>query len=298
MFARGVTLCAALAFSGCTPEPPAAAQVIARNPSGWAASCADWDEWAKAGPPFRVHGNTYYVGTCGITALLVAGDQGHVLIDGGTEAGAAAVAANIEALGFRLTDVKLLLHSHEHFDHVGGLAELQRRSGGRLLASAEAAPVLRSGVSAAEDPQAGMHEPFAAARVDGLVVDGQPVRLGALSLTPVATPGHTPGALSWQWRSCEGRDCATIVYADSLSPISRDGYRFSDHPAYVEAFRRGLERLGSLDCTILLTPHPSASGLRERLLQGDLAAGPTCSDYAAGIKVRLDQRLLEEAGRK
>lgn len=297
MFARGVALCAALALNGCTPEPPAAAQVIARNPSGWVASCADWDEWDTAGPPFRVHGNTYYVGTCGITALLVAGDQGHVLIDGGTEAGAAAVAANIEALGFRLTDVKLLLHSHEHFDHVGGLAELKRRTGARLLASAEAAPVLASGRESADDPQFGMHEPFDAARVDGQVVSGEAVRLGDLTLMPVATPGHTPGALSWQWQSCDGEDCRTIVYADSLSPISSDAYRFSDHPAYVADFREGLFRLAGLDCAILLTPHPSASEMRKRLLAGSLAAEPRCEAYAAGIRSRLDARLAEEAAK-
>ncbi len=293
MSARALALSAALLSASCAPAPQVA-PLSSGQWGEWTRACADWDDWDKAGPPFRVHGNTYYVGTCGITALLVVGDDGHVLIDGGTAAGAAAIAANIEALGFQLADVKVLLHSHEHFDHVGGLAELQRRTGGRLLASAEAAPVLASGRESADDPQFGMHEPFPAARVDGPAVPGETVRLGDLALMPVGTPGHTPGALSWQWQSCNGEDCRTIVYADSLSPISSDAYRFSDHPAYIADFREGLLRLASLDCAILLTPHPSASEMRKRLLAGSLTEEPRCEAYAAGIRSRLDARLAEE----
>src|SRR5690606_31895327 len=250
---RGV-VAAAAALAACAPTVAQEAAPDAQ--AQWAHTCAEWDDWDKPGPPFRVHGNTYYVGTCGIAAILVTGDDGHVLIDGGTEAGAAMIAANIEALGFALADVKLLLHSPEHFDHVGGLAELQRRSGARLLASPEAAPVLASGTTSDEDPQAGMHDPFPAARVDGQIVAGEPVRLGSLALTPVATPGHTAGALSWRWRSCEAGDCREIAYADSLSPVSSDSYRFIDHPAWVEAYRAGIERLAAVRCDIVLTPHP------------------------------------------
>ena len=90
-----------------------------------AAVCKEWDDWDKPAPPVRIHANTYLVGTCGISAILIAGDEGHVLIDSGTEAGAELVAENIRQLGFRLGDIKYLLMSHEHFDHVGGLARLQ-----------------------------------------------------------------------------------------------------------------------------------------------------------------------------
>lgn len=294
MFARVAAL--ALAVGACAPQatPPIAA--AAPPPGEWVAQCADADDWDKAGPPFRVHGNTYYVGTCGIAALLIAGDEGHVLIDGGTEAGGPLIADNIERLGFKLSDVRILLHSHEHLDHAGGLAELQRLTGARLLASPEAAPVLASGRLSAEDPQAGL-ESFPPARVDGEVLSGEPVRLGSLALNPVATPGHTPGALSWQWTSCEGQRCAAIVYADSLSAISNETYRFSDRPAYVEAYRQGLRQLAALDCDILLTPHPMASEMRKRLAAGSLAAEPRCGAYAASIGARLDTRLAEEASR-
>ena len=140
-----------------------------------------------------------------------------MLIDGGTEEGAEVIAANIRALGFKLTDIKYLLHSHEHFDHVGGIARLQQLTGATLVASAPAEKVLNTGLPSTDDPQAGMHKPFPAANVGRVVADGGEVRLGDLMLTAMATPGHTPGALSWRWESCDGGVCRTMVYADSLS---------------------------------------------------------------------------------
>jgi len=300
MFGRLVATVAAFLFlpAASTSAPPEGGDTLPiwSEEILFPAECEDWDEWDKPTSPFRVFGNTYYVGTCGITALLIESDDGLILIDGGTRAGADIVVRNIRWAGFAVEEVKLLLHSHEHFDHVGGLAALQRMSGARLLASPQAAPVLASGIAANDDPQAGMHEPFEAARVDGIIVPGEPVRLGNVELLPIATPGHTPGALSWQWQTCEAEShCRTIVYADSLSPISSDDYRFSDHPAYVADFRAGLARLAALDCDILLTPHPSAGGMRDKLVADTLAIPPSCRDYAAAIERRLDERLAREA---
>jgi metallo-beta-lactamase class B len=287
-------LIAAISIHGCTTAPTVAFEKLPSS-TMWIESCSDWDEWDKPGPPFRIFGNSYYVGTCGITAILIAGREGHILIDGGTEAGAASIAANIESLGFAVKDVKVLLHSHEHFDHVAGLAKLQELSGAQLLASPQAAPVLRTGVSALDDPQAGMHEGFPKARVDRVIQEGETVKLGELSLAPIATPGHTPGALTWQWQSCEKDRCLSIVYADSLSPISSENYRFGDHPAYVAAYRAGLSKLATLDCGILLTPHPSASDMRSRLGNPrGLEDNTACKSYADLISARLEKRLAEE----
>ena len=90
-------------------------------------TCKGVDDWDAPAPPVRIHGNTYLVGTCGISAILIAGDQGHILIDGGTEKGADLIAENIRALGFRLQDVRILLQSHEHMDHVGGIGQLAEK---------------------------------------------------------------------------------------------------------------------------------------------------------------------------
>jgi metallo-beta-lactamase class B len=262
----------------------------------YAAACEDDDDWDKRAPPVRIHGNTYFVGTCGISSILITGSAGHILIDSGTEKGADLVADNIRRLGFRLQDVKYLLHSHEHVDHVGGMARLQQLTGARLVASPEAARVLQTGTASADDPQSGMHAPFPAARVDRIVHDGEQVRIGNVVLTAVTTPGHTPGALTWRWGSCDGGVCRSIVYADSLTPVSRDNYRFRDHPAYLSEFRRSIAKVGGLDCEILLTPHPSASDMRDRFAIGRTLLDPNgCRAYAAKLATRLDERLAKEA---
>jgi len=265
----------------------------------FAAACKDWDDWDKPAPPVRIHGNTYLVGTCGISAILITGTDGDILIDGGPEEAATLIANNIRSLGFSLGEVKILLHSHEHFDHVGGLAKLQQLTGAQLYASAPAAKVLETGLASADDPQEGINKPFPPARVDRIIRDGEQVRLGNLVLTAVATPGHTPGALSWRWGSCQGGVCRQIVYADSLTPKSNDTYRFSDHPAYLAAYRASIAKIASLDCEILLSPHPSASDMVKRLARGKVLDDPSgCRNYAADLTKQLDERLAKEAAVK
>jgi metallo-beta-lactamase class B len=264
----------------------------------WGATCKDWDEWDKPAPPVRIHANTYLVGTCGISAILVTGDEGHVLIDAGTEKGAELIADNIRQLGFRLGDIKYLLMSHEHFDHVGGMAQLQQLTGATVVTSAAAEKVLNTGVASTDDPQAGMHKPFPATNVGRVIADGGEVRLHDLNLTAMTTPGHTPGALSWRWESCDGGVCRTIVYADSLSAVSRDDYRFSDHPDYLAAYRASIAKIAASPCEILLTPHPSASAMRERMTgEAPLFDVNGCRNYAAALAKRLDERLAKEAAK-
>ncbi len=286
----------AVLLTGCTPSSSSFSESSTKTSLQhvWTTTCNDWDEWDKPGPAFELHANTYYVGTCGIGAILITGSKGHILIDGGTEGGARLISENISSLGFSLDDVKILLHSHEHFDHVAGLAELQRRSGASLYASSAAEPVLLTGHSSPSDPQHEMHEPFPSAKVTRVVKHGEVITLGNLSLTAIATPGHTEGALSWQWESCDGIKCESIVYADSLSPISREGYYFTDHTDYLVNYRSGLEHLRQSDCTLLVTPHPSASEMRKRLLNNMLHDPNGCVNYSKEIASRLNDRLNKE----
>ena len=289
----------ALLLASCAAAP--GAQRVEPDPLAaqrqWAGQCRDWDEWDKPGPPYRLHGNTYYVGTCGISAILVVSPDGHTLIDSGTEAGAEIVLANIRALGFDPADVDILLMSHEHFDHVGGMARLQAATGATVLATPAAAAVLRSGEPGPDDPQADSGHP-AFSPVTGPIVTLDEIRpqlIAETEFTPVATPGHTPGALSWQWQECPQSACRSIVYVDSLNPISSDGYRFSDHPDYLAAFRAGLAKVEALDCDIVVAPHPSAAKMRERLLGiAPLIDRGGCKAYVAAVRERLEQRLAKE----
>ena len=262
----------------------------------WASRCGDSQDFNKPAPPVRIHANTYLVGSCGISSILIVGDQGDILIDGGTEEDADLIADNIRALGYRPEDIRFILTSHEHYDHVGGIAKLQRLSGATVVTSAAAAKVISSGSPAADDPQFGTLKTFPPAQPGRIVRDGDEVRLGNLMVTAIATPGHTAGAMSWRWISCDGGVCRTIVYADSLTPVSAPNYRFSDHPAVVAAFRASLAKIAASPCEILLTPHPDASDMPHRLALGKpLFDQEACKNYAAGLTKQLDDRLAKEA---
>jgi len=279
------------------PEKPRAPIEVA-GPM-WADACKDSDDWDRPAPPVRIHANTYLVGTCGISSILVMGDAGGILIDGGPENAADLIVDNIRDLGFSLLDVKIIVNSHEHYDHAGGIARLQRLTGAQLYASPSQAKVLRSGSPAADDPQAGKLQPFPPARVDHILKEGEMVRLGNVTLFPVATPGHTAGALTWHWGACDGGVCRQIVFADSLTPVSNDQYRFTDHPAVVADFRRSIAKVAALDCDILLTPHPAASNMPARLVGTAPISDPNaCRSYAASLTKRLDERLAKEAADK
>jgi metallo-beta-lactamase class B len=292
----------ALVLAGCQASaalPDAAAQRPESDrrfaASEWTGACANHDDWDLAGPPFRIHGDTYYVGTCGITAILIASEDGHILIDGATVAGGPLIAANVERLGFDMADVKLLLVTHEHHDHAGGLAFLQQASGARVLASPAGAPVLASGLPGEDDPQAEILDPMPRVAVAGTVADGEVVRVGDLAVTAIATPGHTAGAMSWTWRSCDGAECRQIVYLDSLSAVSAEGYRFSEHPEFVARLRASLDKVAALPCDIALTPHPGSSAMPTRIEGAGLFDPAGCRSYAQAMRERLEGRLASEA---
>jgi metallo-beta-lactamase class B len=262
--------------------------------------CADNAGWNAPATPRQIFGNSWYVGTCGISAILITSPQGHILIDSGTEKAAPQVAANIEALGFKLQDVKLLLLSHEHNDHAGGLAYLQQMTAAPLYARAPADAVMRSGKNGRSDPQFLELSAMPAMAKVTTIPNDQSVTLGSLQIQALATPGHTPGSTSWTWTSCDEKQCLNMAYIDSLTAISDHEYRYSDdnsHPGYLASFRRALKQISQLPCDILLTPHPGASAMWQRL-----GAEPTqalinlngCRDYAENASLKLDKRLVEE----
>ena len=266
-----------------------------------AAACAADAGWNDPATPRRIHGSTWFVGTCGISALLVTSPQGHLLLDGATPKGGVQILANIRALGFKPEDVRVIVLSHEHVDHAGGLAALQAATGAPVLARAAAVQTLERGASDRSDPQMRVLDSFPAVKRVQVIADDEVVKVGPLTLQAIATPGHTPGGTSWTWRSCESGDCRQVVYADSLTAIADDVYRYTDeieHPGVLAGFRQTLSRVAALDCEILLTPHPSASQMWSRIGPGATQAlvdTSACRAYAAKADERLDQRVAEEA---
>jgi metallo-beta-lactamase class B len=264
--------------------------------------CANCVAWNKPHPAFRIYGNTYYVGTAGLSSVLITSASGHVLIDGALPESASRIVANIRSLGFRIEDVKLILNSHVHFDHAGGIAELRKLSGARVAASQWTADVMKKGAVPRDDPQFGTIAPIARiARVETFK-DGAALSAGALKVTAHLTPGHTQGGTSFAWQSCENARCLNLVYADSLSPVSSDGFKFSRRKEYpnAEDFERSFSFLESTPCDILITPHPDASGLWNRLERPssnpDALIDPTACRVLAEIsRERLKQRLATES---
>ena len=266
-------------------------------------SCAEWNAPQR---PIRLHGNTYYVGTHGLGAILLTSPAGHVLIDAGLPESAPLIRANIESLGFRIRDVRLIVNSHAHFDHAGGIAELQHASGARVSASEWSAGALMSGTPMPGDPQLGVALSFPAARGVNAFSFGDTLRVGPIALVPHATPGHTPGGTTWSWRSCDRTRCLDFVYADSQTPVSADDFLYTRSPAYPHAladFRRGHAALERLSCDVLLTPHPDASLLWRRVSPTDgtrratLVDRTACKRYAATARRLLDERIERERGR-
>jgi metallo-beta-lactamase class B len=233
-----------------------------------ATPCRQCKEWNRPQAPFQIFGNSYYVGTRGLSSILITSEAGHVLIDGALPESAQQIVANIRSLGFRIEDVKIILNSHVHFDHAGGIAELQRLSGGRVMAGAWSAVVMKKGGVGKGDPQFGAVAPIAPVKNVHELRVGEGIRVGGIEITPHLTPGHTPGGTSWTWKSCEGKTCHDMVYADSVNPVSAGGFQFTDshtYPTALEDFRRTFAFLETVPCDVLITTHPEVSGLWERV---------------------------------
>lgn len=259
--------------------------------------CPACAQWNAPHEPVQIFANTYWVGTAGLGAILITSDEGHVLIDGGLRESARPIAESIQTLGFELDDVRLILNSHAHYDHAGGIAALAAASAATVAASPASAPVLETGNAGPDDPQYGSLFPLDPVGEVRVVADGETLRVGPLAVTAHFTPGHTPGGTTWSWRSCEGERCLDLVYADSQTPVSADGFFYTRNTTYPDAvrdFERAHAVLDRLPCDIILTPHPGAAKVWERLEGGGLVDPDGCRRYATAAREALAARVERE----
>jgi len=265
-----------------------------------ASAMAGAPEWSAPHQPFQIYGNTYYVGTEGISAVLITSPKGHVLIDGATGEGGKVIADNVKTLGFKMKDVKVILNSHAHYDHSGGISHLQKLSGAKVLTGAEGAKALSSGTTAPEDPQFGTINDFEPVANAHAVKEGEVVKVGALAVTAHLTPGHTPGGSSWSWKVCDKGVCKNFVYADSLTAVSSDSYKFTAHPEVVSSLESSIRKIGALPCDVLITAHPEFSDIFERHARAEKEGaaaygdGTSCRKLAEASSDRLAKRLESE----
>jgi metallo-beta-lactamase class B len=260
--------------------------------------------WNQPQAPTKLYGNTYYVGVFGLSSALIQTDAGLIVIDANMPQSVALIEANIRKLGFKVADIKFILTSHAHFDHVGGTAALQRDSRASVLASPLTANVLRTGNPAPDDPQYAELPIFPAIAQVREVHDGEVVRLGKTAITAHFTPGHAPGGVSWSWQSCEDQRCLNIVYGDSLHAVSTDGYHFSadaNHGDLTASLRKSIQTIAALPCDILISAHPDQSELQNQLKRAQTQPTPNpfidphaCKNYAANGLAFLEARVARE----
>ena len=219
-------------------------------------------EWNRPIEPFRIVGNLYYVGVAGVSSFLFTTLEGHILLDGAFRESVPLIEANIGKLGFRMAEVRLLLNSHAHYDHAGGLAGLKAHTGARLLSSpADAALLARGGKG---DFAFGDSLFFPPVEADALLQDGQQVRLGGTVLTAHFTPGHTKGCTTWTATVKDGgRDYRVVIPCSVTAP----GYRLVDNAAYpgiLNDYEATFAKLRALPCDIFLASHSWDFGLKDK----------------------------------
>jgi len=209
----------------------------------------EWRSWNRPVEPFKIAEDLFYVGASDIASYLITTKAGHILVDGGFVETAPQIEANIAKLGFKLGDVKVLLNTHAHFDHAGGLAALKAKSGARLLASSLDAPLLEAGGKG--DFRWGDEGAYPPVTVDRRLADGETVALGGVELTARVTAGHTKGCTTWTWKTGE----LDVVLVCSASILD---YRFvgqESYPGIRADFERTFATLRKLAAGIFLAPH-------------------------------------------
>jgi len=250
------------------------------------------EAWRQPVMPFRIADHTWYIGTQGLSALLVTTPDGAVLIDGGLAQASDMLLTNIVATGTPLEAVKLILHSHAHADHAGALAAVKRATGATLVSNAESAVLLERGGS--NDIHYGDQIVFPPVQTDRLVQDGERVELGGVGFTVHFTPAHTPGSMSWTWSDTRDDQPLHIAYADSLSAPD---YRLLDNPRYphiVDAYRRGFATVRALPCDLLIAPHPEGVGWTPAVTAAPHPGPISCRDYADSAEQTFEMLLDQQ----
>jgi metallo-beta-lactamase class B len=222
-------------------------------------------DWTAPFPPFKVAGNLYYVGSRGLASYLVATPQGHILINSDLEANVPMIRDSVEKLGFRFSDVKVLLISHAHWDHDAGSANIKELTGATYLVMDGDVPVVESGGKADFHYGSDPSSLYPAAKVDRLLHDGDEVRLGGAVLVAHLTPGHTKGCTTWTMQVEEGGRRYDVVIVGS--PNVNPGYKLvnnAQYPQIASDYERMFRVLKALPCDIFLGAHGAYFGMEAK----------------------------------
>jgi len=264
-----------------------AALMAAGTPIANAQSLADLMKtytaaWNAPFEPFTVIGNLHYVGTNGIASYLITTSAGHILVDTGLPEANAQIKASIAKLGFNVSDIKILLNTHAHLDHTGGLADFKQVTGAQLIAGERDKPLLEGGYYPGQEAVKILG--FPPVKVDRTVKDGDTVTLGDVTLTAHATPGHSPGCTSWSLNVADGTATRSALIFCSATVALNKLVGTPTHAGIVEDYRKTFAWAKAAKVDVLLAPHPEMYGMqakRQKMTAG--AANPfvDASEFAA-----------------
>lgn len=265
-----------------------------------------FESWRKPVPPRRLIGNIHYVGLGGVCSFLITTPEGHILLDTCFEDSVPQICRNVEALGFKVADIKLILSSHAHSDHTGGHAAMQKATGAKIVASAADARLLETGGADDFSPFPRELMAYTPVKADRIVQDGERVSLGGVVLTANLTPGHTKGATSWSMAVTEASRTNHVVFSSSFSIVAPT--RLVGNPQYpriADDFNATFKKLKALPCDVCFGPHGDQFALLSKLdrLDKGAATNPFIDPdgwrnlVATAERAFLKQLAEERAGR-
>ena len=225
------------------------------------------EDWTRPFPAHRVIGNLYAVGTYDLGVFLITSEDGHILINTALEDSTASIRDNMESLGFRLEDIKILLTMQAHWDHTAALAEIKQVAGAEMWATAGDAPVLEDG--GFSDPHFGGRVSFRPVRVDRIIADGEVITLGSTRVTVIETPGHTAGSSSYSMTVREDGRQFRVVIAN-MGTINRGKKLVVDptYPGVAEDFAKTFRRQKAMEIDVWVAAHGSQYGLHDKYRPG------------------------------
>ena len=254
--------------------------------------------WNKPTEPFKVIGNIYYVGTDGLASYLITTPEGHVLIDTGLPEANTQIKANIAKLGFKVSDVKLMLNTHAHLDHAGGFAELKKDTGAQLIAGERDKPLLEGGYYPGQETAKELA--FPPVKVDRTVKDGDVVKLGDVVLTAHATPGHSPGCTSWMLDVKDGETVRSAIIFCSATVALNRLVSSPTYPGIVEDYKTTFAWARGVKPEVFLAPHPEMFGMADKRKQiAEGAPNPFVKPgefnaYIAGLEKAFEAGLAKQ----
>lgn len=253
-------------------------------------------EWSKPYQPFRIAGNLYYVGTYDLACYLITTPQGNILINTGLAASAPLIKANVEALGYKFADIKILLTTQAHFDHMGAMSAIKKQTGAKMMIDDQDADVLTDGGSS--DYALGGARTYEPLKADRLLHNGDVIKLGNMQLTMLHHPGHTKGSCSFLFDVKDEQRSYRVLIANMPTIVTEKNFsEITAYPKISQDYAYTFNAMKKLTFDIWLSSHASQNSLHTKHKPGD-AYNPTVfidkKGYDAAL-ADLESQYLKKA---